>query len=399
MHRFLKLSDCVGGSSVLVLLFIAVACSAVRQAPSGAGAGADELTTVIKLIIKVNDHWQKTHTPEVRAFWDHAAYQTGNMAAYQVTGLQRYRDYATRWAAYNNWQGAGSKDTSAWKYDYGESSDHVLFGDWQACFQTYMDLYQLDAVKEERKIARVKEVMGYQITTPNRDYWWWADGLYMVMPVMTKLYQITRDRRYLEKLYDYFLYADSVMYDPQEGLYYRDARYVFAKHQTPSGRKDFWSRGDGWVFAALAKVLETLPQDAPHRDLYLSRFQRMATAVVRTQQQQGYWCRSLLDSSFAPGPETSGTAFFVYGMQKGLNAGWLEGDHYQQVANKGWTFLITYALQPDGSIGYIQPIGERAVAGQVVNRASTADFGVGAFLLAATERYKRLLKLKGDKSE
>ena len=45
----------------------------------------------------------------------------------------------------------------------------------------------LDAPKDERKIARAKEVMEFQMSTPQNDYWWWADGLYMVMPVMTKL--------------------------------------------------------------------------------------------------------------------------------------------------------------------------------------------------------------------
>jgi hypothetical protein len=35
--------------------------------------------------------------------------------------------------------------------------------------------------------------------TSSRDYWWWADGIYMVMPAMTKLYKATGDRRYLDK--------------------------------------------------------------------------------------------------------------------------------------------------------------------------------------------------------
>ena len=31
----------------------------------------------------------------------------------------------------------------AGKYHYGENDDHVLFGDWQICFQTYVDLYNV----------------------------------------------------------------------------------------------------------------------------------------------------------------------------------------------------------------------------------------------------------------
>jgi rhamnogalacturonyl hydrolase YesR len=306
--------------------------------------------------------------------------------------MERYRDYATSWADFNQWKGANSDDKSSWKYSYGETMDHVLFGDWQVCFQTYIDLYLLDRHKDETKIARAKEVMEYQMSTERRDYWWWSDGLYMVMPVMTKLYKVTRDDLYLKKLYTYFRYADSVMYDSAAGLYYRDARYVFPRHKTPEGTKDFWSRGDGWVFAALAKVLGDLPAHARHRDFYLQRFRAMAKAIAKAQQHEGYWGRSLLDEKFAPGPETSGSAFFVYGLQKGINAGLLDGNIYQKVADKGWRFLRETALQPDGSIGYVQPIGDRAIPGQVVDKASTADFGVGAFLLAAAERYRWLRK-------
>ena len=49
--------------------------------------------------------------------------------------------------------------------------------------------------------------MEYEMSTPNNDYWWWADGLYMVMPVMTKLYKVTDNQQYLDKLYEYFTYA------------------------------------------------------------------------------------------------------------------------------------------------------------------------------------------------
>ena len=48
------------------------------------------------------------------------------------------------------------------------------------------------------------------------------------------------------------------------------------------------------------------------------------------------------------------------------------------------------ALQPDGRIGYVQPIGEKAIPGQVVDANSTANFGVGAFLLAACEMVRFL---------
>ena len=90
----------------------------------------------------------------------------------------------------------------------------------------------------------------------------------------------------------------------------------------------------------------------------------------------------------APGPETSGTAFFTYGLLWGINNGYLKEKTYLPAALKGWEYLSTTALQSSGKIGYIQPIGEKAIPGQVVDANSTANFGVGAFLLAASEMVK-----------
>lgn len=111
----------------------------------------------------------------------------------------------------------------------------------------------------------------------------------------------------------------------------------------------------------------------------------MAEAIAKCQQDGGYWTRSMLDADFAPGYETSGTAFFTYAIMWGVNNGMLDAEVYAPVALKGWKYLSEVALQSDGSVGYVQPIGERAIPGQVVSEKSTADFGVGAFLLAACE--------------
>lgn len=343
---------------------------------------------VLSVINKANSYWQRTHPAPGWAFWDEAAYHTGNMAAYELTENPAYKAYSEKWAEKNQWMGATSTDKSEWKYNYGETNKHVLFGDWQTCFQVYIDLYNLDKVKAERKIARAREVVEYQMSTPNNDYWWWADGLYMAMPVMTRLYLVTGNEQYLSKLWEYFEYANTIMYDAEEKIYYRDAKYIYPKHKTANGKKDFWARGNGWVIAALAKVLSDLPEADRYRNEYISKFKGMAETIKISQQPEGYWTRSMLDPEHAPGPETSGTAFFTYGLLWGINNGYLEKSEYWPVVSKAWEYLIKTALQPDGKIGYVQPIGEKAIPGQVVDKNSTAPFGVGAFLLAATEMYK-----------
>jgi rhamnogalacturonyl hydrolase YesR len=335
------------------------------------------------IILKVNNYWQGSNPESGNAFWDNAAYHTGNMAAYFATGNEAYRKYSEKWAQTNEWKGAKSNKKTSWKYTYGETDEYVLFGDWQICFQTYIDLYNLSP--DEKKIARALEVMEYEMSTTNNDYWWWADGFYMVMPVMTKLYKVTGNELYLSKLYDYFSYAKQLMYDAEAGLFYRDAKYIYPKHKTNNDSKDFWSRGNGWVFAGLAKVLQDLPIADAHRSEYVQVYQQMAEALKNSQQEQGYWTRSLLDEQQAPGYETSGTAFFTYGFLWGINNGILEKTLYTATVNKSWNYLSTIALQADGKIGYVQPIGERADQHKNVNAETTANFGVGAFLLAASE--------------
>lgn len=352
---------------------------------------AQNAQTIRRAIDKVNHQWQQTNLAECRSFWDNAAYHTANMEVYKLTGNQDYLDYSLRWAEHNQWKGAKGNDRSKWKYSsYGESDNHVLFGDWQICFQTYADLYNI--LPDERRIRRAREVMEYQMSTPQNDYWWWADGLYMVMPVMTKLYKITGNNKYLDKLYQYIVVSDSIMLDTETGLYFRDGKYVYPNHKSTNGKKDFWARGDGWVLAGLAKVLADVPKNWEHRKFFEDKYIKLSDAVVALQQPEGYWTRSMADPGHAPGYETSGTAFFTYGLLWGINNGYLQSSKYLDAAEKAWGYLYKTALQKDGTIGYVQPIGEKAIPGQVVNRKSTSNFGTGAWLLAACEYVRYLEK-------
>ena len=327
---------------------------------------ADEVKDIIR---KVNTYWQTNNPAEVRSFWDNAAYHTGNMEVYKLLKDQQMLDYSIRWAEHNQWKGATEPDPAKWKYkNYGEGQDYVLFGDWQICFQTYINLYNLQP--NEKKVARAKEVMGYEADSKVHDYWWWADALYMVMPVMTKMYKLTGDEKYLRKLYENILYSDSIMLDRE------------------AGNKDFWARGDGWVLAGLAKVLQVMPETYVRQPFFVEKFTNLARGVKKLQQPQGHWTRSMMDPEQAPGYETSGTAFFCYGLLWGVNNGYLSKKEFAPTIKKAWNYLTTIALQNNGRIGYVQPIGERAIPGQTVDANSQANFGVGAFLLAACEYVK-----------
>jgi rhamnogalacturonyl hydrolase YesR len=371
---------------ILSTLFVCAALfvQGTARAQKNVTLNAEAKETIAK-IEKVNDYWQSHHKAECRGFWDNAAYFTGNQAVYELTKKPEYLDYAIRFAEHNKWKGATQRDKRKWRYQtYGEGMDFVLFADWQICFQVYIDLYNIEHRAE--RLERTLEVMCHQASMKEKDFWWWSDALYMGLPIFTKLYKVTGDQKLLDKQYECFVWTDSLLFDTEAQLYYRDAKYIYPKVKTAcNGGKSFWARGDGWVLAGLAKVLQDLPKDSKYRPFYVKRFKELAEGVARCQQEGGYWSRSMLCEDDAPGYETSGTAFFTYGMLWGVNNGILPAKTYKPVIDKAWKYLTEVALQADGSVGYVQPIGEKPDLTRKVDARSQAPFGTGAWLLGACE--------------
>jgi rhamnogalacturonyl hydrolase YesR len=168
------------------------------------------------------------------------------------------------------------------------------------------------------------------------------------------------------------------MYDTQERLFYRDSR--FFDQREPNGQKVFWSRGNGWVLAGLARVLQYLPPDYGGRKRYVALFQDMAARIAQLQGPDGYWRASLLDPASRPLPETSGTGFFTYALAWGINEGLL-GREYEPTVRRGWSALVR-AVQPNGKLGYVQQVGDRPGN---TSPEQTEIYGNGAFLLAGSE--------------
>lgn len=209
--------------------------------------------------------------------------------------------------------------------------------------------------------------------------WSWADALFMAAPVYAALYAITGEQIYFDYMDREFRICTDSLYDKKEHLYYRDCMRIPLRE--PNGSKQFWGRGNGWVFAAIPLVLENLPKDHPAREYYLTIFKEMAERVADTQDKTGTWHASLLDPVFYPDPENSVSAFFCYGLGWGIRNGYLSARKYMKVLEKGWASLVSY-VDHEGKLGYVQPIGN---APRKANAASTEVYGVGGFLLAGSE--------------
>src|SRR5262249_33167803 len=158
---------------------------------------------------------------------------------------------------------------------------------------------------------------------------------------------------------------------PPNSLMYRDMSFF--------NTTTFWSRGNGWVVAGIARILDDLPADDPKRADYVTVLNTMLTALRPLQHTDGLWPSDLLHGATA-GPETSGTGFFTFAIAWGINRGVVDRTMYLPVAQRAWKGLVSH-VDANGQLGYVQNVGDRpAPAGPT----ETHEYGVGAFLLAGS---------------
>ena len=119
--------------------------------------------SAIEVVGKMNDEYQASHSPEVGTGSEEAAYFSANMEAYRLTGNARYLEYCDKWARHNKWNGA---------------------------MEAYLDLYELNP--DSYKIASLLR----------------ADNI-QSLPVLAKLYKVTRCKKYLDLIAGAYTQADA----------------------------------------------------------------------------------------------------------------------------------------------------------------------------------------------
>jgi unsaturated rhamnogalacturonyl hydrolase len=310
--------------------------------------------------------------------WTRAVYYEGLMALYKLNPDTTFYDYAVRWGEFHQWGLNNGINT--------RNADN------QCCGQTYIDLFLID--KKPERIKDIKASVDLMLESAKIDDWTWIDALQMGMPVFAKLGALYHNPHYYERMYEMYMNSKTVeggkgLYNPADQLWWRDKDFV-APYKEPNGKNCYWSRGNGWVVAALVKVLEIMPKDAPHRDEYQNTLKKMLEALIPLQRTDGFWNASLEDPNNFGGKELTGTALFTYGMAWGIHHGLIPKKKYLPVIQKAWKAMISESVHPNGMLGYVQGTGKQPSDGQPITYEHIPDFedyGLGCFLLAGSEVY------------
>lgn len=327
-------------------------------------SGALDSKAIATAMRKVGDWELERSRAYFSQHWAFAALYTGFMAAARSLPDPQYESAMLQ---------VGNKFD--WKL-----GPRVGHADDQAIGQTYLGLYR--DYHEARMIGPLGEQFDAVMKIPDdpqKPVWWWCDALFMAPPAWVRFSRVTGNRSYLDYMDREWWITSQLLYDPQEHLYFRDATYL--QKREANGKKLFWARGNGWVMAGLARVLEEMPDDYPARPRYIEQYRQMAERVASLQGPDGLWRPGLLDADAYPLPEVSGSAFFVYSFAWGIDHHILDRATYLPVVQKGWKGLVSH-IYADGRLGSIQPIG--AAPGDFKSSSSYV-YGTGAFLLAGSE--------------
>lgn len=377
---------------------LSLCCAAILAFPVSAQPTADEVMQVTRLandyfMSKYSDPTVPTNVKRVRpsSLWTRAVYYEGLMALYDIDPQQRYLDYTDKWASFHKWTPRNGITTND--------------ADDQCCEQTY--LMRFEKVGDSTMIRPTIANLQHQMKTPNAKkpeaegalcgWWTWIDAIQMAMPVYMHMYKLTGDVRYRDHGMNMYVWSRDTLagglLNKKSGLWWRDKDYV-PPYKEPDGQNCYWSRGNGWVYAALVRCMNQLPaKDKVYKRLKKD-FLLMTKGIVATQREDGFWNPSLASTNYAM-PETSGTALFLYGLCWGMNQGYLKVKDYKPIADRAWQAMVKTAVHRDGFLGWMQGTGKDPSAGQPLSYDKVPDFedyGTGCFLLGATEYYKLLNK-------
>lgn len=293
-------------------------------------------------------------------------------------------------------------------YDWASSHEWVprngvktRDADDYCCCQAYLSMYEKGQVKYYNPTV---QCMDNLLSTPaSVGDWTWIDAIQMGLPVLTKMSAIKQKEgdeafsRYAQQGWKMYSYTRDRLagglFNKEEGLWWRDKDFV-PPYKEPNGKNCYWSRGNGWVYAALVRAMQdimSMDNYDDYLDEYKSDYMKMTKALTKCQRKDMFWNVSLLDESNYGGKELTGTALFVYGMAWGIRNGLLDSKTYLPIVAKTWNAMVKECLHKNGFLGYVQGTGKQPSDSQPVgydNEPDFDDFGLGCFLLAGSEVYQ-----------
>ena len=188
----------------------------------------------------------------------------------------------------------------------------------------------------------------------------WVDGVFMGQMFLSKYGAYLTDLSESKRCFDETALQLRSIYSHcrKEGtglLYHawsQDKKPSWADSDTGLS-PEIWSEGLGWYALILAEVLAVFPKEHPEYHTILRQYLELAGSLKQEQDEElGLWYQ-VVDKKHEAGNwcDTSGSAMFLYSLEKGIEMGLLSSVEYEETVRKGYEGVISQ--MKEGSDGLL----------------------------------------------
>jgi unsaturated rhamnogalacturonyl hydrolase len=163
----------------------------------------------------------------------------------------------------------------------------------------------------------------------------WIDDMYMIPILQVQAYRATGDTLYLSRAASQMVAYLDELQNPNGLFFHADNVPIL------------WGRGNGWVAAGMAELLDALPENHFDRERIMEGYLKMMATLLEYQDAEGMWLQIIDDPD--AWKETSSTGMFTFAYIVRVKRGWLDASIYAPAARKAWIALCSY-INEDGDL-------------------------------------------------
>jgi rhamnogalacturonyl hydrolase YesR len=309
------------------------------------------------------------------------------------TNAQKYFDYVQRYVDQHVTADGNLRNFT------GESMDDMMAG------TTIAAMYEKTGEHRYRLAAdRIRREFDDYPRNADGGFWhnralpheMWIDGVFMGQMFLTRYGAVVGDTDYcfaeatrqIVTLANHCRKGDSGLflhaYDESKSLVWADPRTGLSP--------EVWSEGLGWYALILVETLQLMPPQHPGRGQVLSILLELAEGLRKVQDPRtGLWYQVVDKGNRADNwHDTSGSAMFVYCLQRAIDLGFIRAEDYGATVRKGYEGLLTKAkVNEDGLVDIYDACDGVCVQRSYEDyinypRTVNAKEAVGGFLWATT---------------
>ncbi len=340
--------------TLLQITFAIIAVTMITSCQSEKQKLSDNLTYAVRIadseMARCPESWQLDFQKTLKWDYCHGVELQAFLNLYEVTGDEKYKDYAISYA-----DTMINADGSIKTYKLEEYNIDRL--------NTGKMLFRVYEYTKDEKYKKAIDLLRSQMDTHPRNedggFWhkkvyphqMWLDGLYMAAPFMAEYAARYNRPDDFKDIVDQFIIVARHTYDPANGLYRHAcdvSKEMFWADSITGQSKHAWGRAMGWYAMAIVDALDFIPENEPGRDSMLYILNNIATQLKRIQDPAtGLWYQ-VLDRSGDVGNylESSCSSMFMYSLFKAVRKGYIDAS-YEEVANKAYNGFIKEFIETD----------------------------------------------------